>query len=227
MVKEKQISISIPVDTYTKLASLGDFYKVDIKKLINDILCVIGVNTNLITYTNNEYKWPLDTTFVFENLLEAGYHSRDLFNAILERLGVKGLFILDDFEVKLDEMYFLFNYLALETSNLFVDSFSVEMESGGMNIATDSFIDIKNLDGKALSKLEKIVKKIDAMDYPLPDELSDLELSTEIEKEDEYWRLYFRYQSSFEYTPEISSISKFIEKIFKKAGIISSKRRKT
>jgi hypothetical protein len=221
MVKEKQISISIPVDTYSKLASLGDFYKVDIKKLISDLLFVIGNCDQKITDYNNEYKVPVDVNFILQSLLRLGHDSyKELFNAVLERLGVKGLFNLNYFEAKLDEMYFLFDYEALKNSNLYIDNFQVVIESGDVNITTLSYIDVKNY-GKALRKLEKILKKIDAMDYSLPDELSDLELTTGLDYDDESGSLTIYFSpTSFEYAPKISSISKFIEHIFRKAGII-------
>jgi len=218
----KRVSLSIPEDNYAKLATLCDFYKLDVKQTISDILYVMGLKSQSIIYTNKEYKVPVKLTTIILDLFDAGFKTtHSLFNVVLEKLGVKGLFTLDDFDIKLDENHMWLLYIALEGCGLCVDEFDVTIGPGTMRLTATSFIDTENVSSEALEKLKGIVHNIEEEGKPNPPkEFYELEeYSIEIEEEEDSWALKFDCYASFDSSPKISTISKYFERIFKRAGI--------
>ena len=213
----KKTSLNIPDDSYKELASLSDFYKQDIKNVIISILDVVGVEGQRIINLGKEYKVPVKLINVMSHLFDGGFFSiYSLFNKILENLEVKGLYTLGDLDIDLDKNYMMLYYDALRGCNLQIDGFYITLEPGLSTLTTNSHIDIKKVDKKALGKLKRVVRSVE-----VPEEFYELEdYNIEIEEDEEPWILAIHcWAESLIYLPGIKRISKFVEQIYKKAGI--------
>lgn len=212
----KKLSLNIPDDSYEKLASLSDFYKQDIKSIVVSILDVVSLQSRGILNLSKEYKVPVKLDTVMFHLFDAGFNSiYSLFNEVLEKLEVKGLYLLEDFETKLDEDYIFFAYAALAGCNLHVDSFYLTID-GLKTLTTNSLIEVEKVSKQALGKLKELVQNIVE-----PEEFLNLEdYNIEIEEEEEFWTLRIDCMAeSLDYLPSVKQVSRFVEQIFKKAGI--------
>jgi hypothetical protein len=213
----KKVSLNIPDDSYKELASLSDFYKQDVKDVIISILGGVGGHARAIIHLSKEYKVPVELETVISHTFGAGFHSiYSLFDEILENLNVKGLYTLSDLDVNLDENYMFFWYDALVGCDLQIDGFYVTLEPGVKTLTTNSYIEVKKVNNKALGKLKKLVRSIE-----VPEEFDELEdYNIEIEEAEEFWILKIDCTAeSLNYLPTVDGMSKFVERIFKKAGI--------
>lgn len=215
----KKVSLNIPDESYKKLASLSDFYKLDVEDAIINLLDVVGIESQTILNLSKEYKIPIKLAGVISHIFFAGFRSlRALFNEILENLEVKGLYTLSDFDVDLDENYMWFHYDALVGRNLQIDSIDVALKPGLKSLSTTSYIEAKKLDSEVLGNLKKLIQS-DAV----REEFESLELedyNIEIEEEEESWILTIDCrEESLSYLPSVNRMSKFVEQIFKKAGV--------
>ena len=213
----KKVSLNIPDDSYKELASLSDFYKQDVKNAIVSILDVVGRHGRAIMNLSKEYKVPVKLNTVMYHVFGAGFQSTySLFDKILEILEVKGLCVLSDFDIDLDENYMWFSYDALVGCNLHIDGFYVDLRPGVKTITTRSYIEVEKVNDKVLRKLKELVGSVE-----VPEEFGDLEdLNIEIEEDEEFWTLIIVCtDESLSYLPSVSRISEFVERIFKKAGI--------
>ena len=221
----KRLSLGIPQNTHEQLVALSDFYKQDVAETINNILDVVGHLSQSIITIAKEYQVPVTLNATIQALFETGIHSTySLFNVLLENLGVKGLFALEDFDIKLDEKRMWFLYDALVGCDLYVDQFDVTVEPGVLRLTTTSFIDVEKVGSKALEELKTLVQTIEENeDLELPEEFYELEdYSVEVDEgeSDENWTLTVDCTAeSFDYSPTVRSISEFVGKIFEKAGI--------
>ncbi len=213
----KKVSLNIPDDIHKELVSLSDFYKQDVKSTIISILDVVSGEGKRVINLSKEYKVPVKLSTVISHLFRAGFDSMyGLFNDILEKLEVKGLYVLTDSEIDLDENYMLLLYGALVGCNLLVDEFDVTLESGLSVLTTKSYIKIEKVNEKALGKLEELIGGVE-----IPDFYDDLEdYAIEIEEDEEYLTLRIDLTAqSLGHLPSVKRISEFVERIFKKVGI--------
>jgi len=213
----KKVSLNISDDSYKELASLSDFYKQDVKEAIISILDAVGGHARAIINLSKGYEVPVELKTVISHTLGAGFNSiYSLFNEVLENLEVKGLYTLSDFDIDLDENYMWFSYDALVGCNLQIDGFYVTLKPGVKTLTTNSYIEVKKVNNKALRKLKKLVRSVE-----VPEEFDELEdYDIEIEEDEEFWTLKIDCTAeSFNYLPSVNRISEFVERAFKKAGI--------
>jgi hypothetical protein len=212
----KKLILNIPDDSYEQLAFLSEFYKQDVNSIVVSILDAVSQQSRGILNLSKEYKMPVELNTVMFHLFDAGFTAiYSLFNEVLEKLEVKGLYVLEDFEAKLDEDYIFFAYSALVGCNLHIDSFYLTID-GLKTLTTNSLIDVKKVSRQALGKLKELVQNIVE-----PEEFVDLEdYNIEIEEEEEFWTLKIDCMAeSLDYLPSVKQVSRFVERIFKKAGI--------
>ena len=217
-VMVKKVSLNIPDDIYEKLASLSDFYGQDVKNAIVSILDAVGWYGQRVMNLGKEYKVPVKLSTVMSHVFGAGFDSiYSVFNRVLEILEVKGLYTLTDFDIDLDENYMWFSYAALIGCDLQVDALYVDLRPGLKTLTTNSYIEVKEVNNKALKKLEKLVRTVE-----VPEEFERLEdYNIEIEEDEEFWTLRIDCtDESLNYLPSVKRISEFVAQVFKKAGII-------
>jgi len=215
----KKISITIPKDGYKELSSLSDFYELDVENAIISILDVVGKEGQWIINLSKDYKVPVKLTTVMSHIFSAGFHSmRAIFNEVLENLEVKGLYTLGDLDTDLDENYVWLHFDALVGCTLQIDGFSVVLEPGLKTLSATSYIEVKDVSNEALGKLKKLVKSDEVLEEFGALELEDY--SMEIEGDEEFCTLVIHcWAESLSYLPSIKRLSRFVEKLFKKAGI--------
>lgn len=213
----KKVSLNISDESYEKLASLSDFYKQDLENTIVTILDVVGSEGQWIINLSQEYKVPVKLDTVMFHMLDAGISSiYSLFNNVLEKLGVKGLYVLEDLEVDLDEDYIFLIYDALAGCNLHIDCFDLTLKSGLKTLSTRSLIKVEKINKQTLEKLKELVRSVAE-----PEEFVDLEdYHIEIEEDEEFWTLRIDCMAeALDYFPSVKRISKFVGQLFKKAGV--------
>ena len=218
----KKISLTVTEDSYKKLSSLSDFYNLDVENAIISILDVVGREEQWIINLSKDYKVPVKLTTVMSHIFFAGFHSmRTIFNEVLENLEVKGLYTLSDFDIDLDENYMWLSYAALRGCNLLIDQIDITLKSGLKGLTTHSYIEVKKVNNKVLGKLKELVESIEIP----PREFGDVtDYKIEVEEDDEFWHLRIDFtDESLSYLPSVKGISKFVERIFKKAGIKNKK----
>ena len=215
----KKISLTVPEDSYKKLSSLSDFYKLDVENALISILDVVGREGQGIINLSEDYKVPVKLTTVMSHIFFAGFDSmRAIFNKVLENLEVKGLYTLGDLDTDLDANYMLLHFDALVGCNLQIDGFSVVLEPGLKTLRATSYIDVKEVSNEALAKLKKLVKSDEVLEEFDALEIEDYNI--EIEEDEESLTLVIHcWAESLSYLPSIKRLSKFVEKLFKKAGI--------
>ncbi|MBT0160191.1 hypothetical protein G4O51_09425 [Candidatus Bathyarchaeota archaeon A05DMB-2] len=212
----KKVSLNIPDESFEGLKSLSALCKQDITQTIVGILETAGSQSSLLTYLSKEYKVPVDSKMMLHDVLNAAYHSIGLFNEVLEKLGAKGLFTLEDLCFDLDEDWFNFIFDGLSGNNLLVDNFDVKLKPGSKRVTTRSYINVEEVSAQALGKLKEVVE--DVME---PVEFADCEdFNVDVREDEEIWTLEVDYwAASWVYLPGIKNVSKLVKDIFKKAGI--------
>jgi len=215
----KKVSLKITDETYKNLVSLAGSHKENVEDVIAGILDVVGMFEYQITELGKEYKVPRTRKpdSVVLTLFDAGFHSlQALFNEVLEKLEVKGCYVLADIDVDLDKSYMFFYYTALRGCKLQIDSFAITLEPGIVTLSTSSLIEAAKIDAKALRKLKKIIK-----DAELPVDMENYLEDYNIEiQEEEFWDLKIDCTAeSLGCLPSVKGMSKFVKQIFKKAGI--------
>jgi hypothetical protein len=213
----RKVVLSIPDGNYRELASLSEFYKQDIKQTILEILESVGRNENFLKKMNKGYKVPAEPKWALDDVLNAGTDLIRSSNNVLELLQAEGLFTLNELSCDLDESSFDFSYEALKGSNLCVDQLFVTIEQGLKSLRAHSIIDAAKVGKKSIEKLEKLVEEIEQ-----PKEFYDVEeYDIDIEPEEEYPSLIIRCDAeSLGDFPNIKELSRFVERLFKKAGIL-------
>ena len=213
----KKVTVNIPDERYKGLVSLSESCDQNVKDVIVSILEVVGLHAKTIENLSKEYKVPVKLRAVIHHTFDAGFSSlHSLFNEILEKLDVKGFYVISDFEVDLNEDYMLFSYDALVGCDLKIESFYLTLERGGATLTTNSYIEVGKVNNKALEKLKNLVQNLETPECFQG--LDDYEI--EIEEDEEFWtfRIHCQAESLF-YLTSVTEISKFVQQIFKKAGI--------
>ena len=215
----KKVSLNISDDNYKELSSLSDFYNQDVEDVIISILDAVGMGASRIINLSKEYKVPVNLVSVIRQILDASICS--LSNEVLEKLEVKGLCRLEDFDIDIDLKHMWFYYSVL-TDKLQIDTFHLEIHPGLKYLDTKSYIDVEKVDSKALDKLYDLVESVE-----VPEEfglLEDYLIPAKIkinEEDEELWNLEVDCvaAASLNYLPSLKRISEFVEQIFKKVGI--------
>jgi hypothetical protein len=214
----KQLSLDISDNNYDELTSLSKLFNQGIEKTVTDILEVLGFEHRNLESLTKEYKLPfLTSRMVFSHFFDAARNSVGLFNDLLERLGAKGLYLLEDFDYDLEECEFTFSYSALVGNKLSVDSIWVTVEPGLKSLRAESIIDMEKIRQESIEKLKQIAK-----DFEEPSEFMDLE-NFDVNVEDEIEgiaSLVIECQAeTLEDIPNINVISRVLRKLLKNAGI--------
>jgi hypothetical protein len=217
----KKVSLNIPDDTYTELASLSDFHKEDVKDVIATILSAVGSYGERIMNLGKEYKVPVKLNNVMCRILDAGFNMMDgLSNQVLDRLEVKGLYVPGDVGIDFDENDLWLQYDAIRGCNLKIDEFCVWIGKV-VTLRTSSYIEVKKVNSNALTKLQKVVQNVEAREeFSGLNIDKDEECNIKIEEDEEFWTLVIECTvGSFGNLPSLKRMSKFVEQIFKKTGI--------
>lgn len=219
----KRVSLTVANDTYENLAALSDHYGEDVQDAIKDMLEIISMNSRWVTNLKDNYKVPVGLRNVLAHIIGVAFHSLSLFNKVLEKMDVKGLYTLEDFEVDLDENYMWLFYDALAGCHLKVDAFDITIKPGLKRLTTFTYIEVRKNSKRLLEDLKKFIQNIQASAEfdQIPEEFEYLEdYDIEIIEEGELWTLQIDcIADSFDNLPSIRRISRFIEQIFKKFKI--------
>ncbi|MEM2108780.1 MAG: hypothetical protein QXL10_05810 [Candidatus Bathyarchaeia archaeon] len=212
----RKVTLNIPEECFEELRSLGEFYKQDVKKTILEIIEAVSSKSSLLTYLCGEYKVPVNPRMVLGHMFSAAQSMMYVANEVLEKLGVKGLFTLEDFSFNIDERRFNFVFDCLSGSNLLIDYFDIQVEPGSIWVTTYLSISAEETDAEALSKLKEAVE-----DVSEPAAFADCEdFSVKIEEDEAIYTLKVDYMTDdWDYLPSIKHVVKLVKDIFKKAGI--------
>ena len=210
--------MNIPDDTYESMSSLSELYGQGISQTILDILKVINDDGGWMRQLQKDHKAPVELKRVLAQYLGAALYSTGFFNEILEKLQVKGLFTLQDYEFDLEQNTFTFNYATSGGSNFFMDQFFLTLESGLKSLRIYKLIEVAKVTEKSLEKLEQLAEEFEA-----PTEFNDLEeCSVIVEADPDYWNVIINCEAeSFEYFPKMKQLSRVMQRLLKNAGIQS------
>lgn len=212
----KRVSLTIPDEIYKELIALSDSYKLGIQETIISILKAVGMESRWIIDLRKDYEVPVNLTNVVTHVVSAAFHSLSLFNKILEKMEVKGLYRLEDFDFNLDKNYMLFYYSALAGCNLKIDAFDVTIQPGFKSLTTYSYIEVGKANKGILGDLKRFIQTVQ-----VPEEFDYLEdYDIEIIEEETFWILQINCTAdSFDNLLSIKEISRFVGQVFKKVGI--------
>lgn len=216
----KKVSLAIADEVYEKLAVLSSYYNEDVQDAIKELLETIGMESRWIMKQKDDYKVPVNLKRVLSDIIHAAYHSLGLFNEVLEKLDVKGLYKLEDFEFNLDERYMRFFYDAV-TDDLKIHAFDIILQNGSKHLTTFTYIEVGENEKRALESLKDYIQAILGELDQLPEEFEYAEdYNIEIIEEEELWTLQIDcIADSFDDFPSIKRMSNFVKQIFKKVGI--------
>jgi hypothetical protein len=217
----KKISLDIPDDTYKKLQDFGASYNQDPKDIICGLLEAVGFESYGIKEFGKEYRVPVTFQNVIGDILEAGISStKQLYNKVLEIVDAKGLYWFEDTgenEVDLEEnsIRVVFQEYG-DSPDLNVERLDFELAPGRKILSTQSMISAEKNTKRALNKLKKLVE---SFDYAA--EFGESEVTMEIiDEEVDYWLLKIDFAAEIlDDFPKVAIISKYVKKLFKKAGI--------
>jgi len=151
--------------------------------------------------------------------LEAGVSSIDqLYNKILECLGVKGLYWLDDWEaneIDLEENRTRLVYTG-GGENLRVDRLDFATDCSVKTLTAESTIYRENVTKEALSKLRRLVKNVQPTEEFGEPETFTIEID-EVDSDTYCLRINLTTEH-FEDFPSVVKMSELVEQIFEKAG---------
>ncbi|MEM3612664.1 MAG: hypothetical protein QW090_04835 [Candidatus Bathyarchaeia archaeon] len=212
----KRISVAIADDIYENLSAFSNYYNENIQNAIKSILKIISMESPWITNLKNDYKVPVNLINVLAHVFRAAFHSLSFFNKVLEKMDVKGLYMLEDFEFDLDKNYMWLYYSALANCNLKIDAFDLTIQPGLKSLTTYSYIEAGKANKRILRDLKRLIQSVQ-----VPEEFDYLEnYDIEIIEEEEFWTLKIDCKAdSFDNLQSIKRISSFVEQVFKKAGI--------
>ena len=208
----KKISLDLPDDNYEELASLGEFYNKDVKQVISVILHEICQKSSSIITLGKDYKGDLKLGQIMFFILSTGVEAIQLiFNNVLEKMGVKGLYLVDDFGYNLEKHDLWLHCVGFERSNLAVDAFHIHLksDSGGPTLETYSYIEIEKINSEKLEKLKKLIEQVD-----LPVEFCDIDnIDLIIDENEERVTLQINLEAeSLDDLPSLKVISRLISK---------------
>lgn len=96
----KKISLDLPEKDYEDLYSLGELYNKDVSRVILDVVNAVSMEAYSIKGIRKEFKVPIDLNSAIYAVLYAGRNAIDnIFNPMLDQLGVKGFYLLNDMEL--------------------------------------------------------------------------------------------------------------------------------
>lgn len=211
----KKISLDIPEKNYEELSSLGKLYNKDVSQVILDVIDAVSMESHSIKAIRKESEVTKDLTSAIHSVLFVGRAAIDtIFNPILDKLGVKGHYLLGDMEFDLNENYIWFNFTELRDSNLAIDEFGFFLESGVPSILASAHIETENIN------IEKLKKLIEEAEWPETEEYAEMDPfeASIIDEDEEIVTIQINLSAEIvDDLPSIKSLSKFIEKILKKA----------
>jgi hypothetical protein len=213
----RQVSLDISDKNYEELISLSRFYNQRIEKTIADILEAVGFDCKYLENLKKTYKIPAKLRMVLAHFFGASTYSMSFFNSFLEKLEVKGLFVLQDFEYDLEECDMSFSYAALQGSRLPFESLCFTVEPGTKSLRVESIIEVEKVDKQSLERLKQAVEHFEE-----PAEFMDLEgFNVEVEDDfPEFATLVINLGAeSIDDFPKARILSRVIKKLYKSAGI--------
>jgi hypothetical protein len=219
-----KISLNIPDDSYKELSRLADFYKLDVKDTILNILSEIGKSNDLIMNLSKQYKVPSESLGIaMSNILSLSQDTYYMIQrAVLDSFNVRGPYLMNHMEIDLEDVSMHFHFTGYaEDYNSLIGEFSFTVDTSQKTLQTYSVIEVEKVEKRALEKLKEIVK-----DFEMPEDFGELESCEFIidESDDEYWNLEIDcFAESLSDFPSLSTISKTVSKILKKAGITESR----
>jgi hypothetical protein len=218
----KKLELEVPDEVYEHLSSLCAFYKQDPHQIILKILEAVGREHSVLTCLSKRYTPTKDIEAALSEIISTFNHSSRLFDYIPNKLGVKGGFCLQDFDVNFEENYFMFYYSATPDNPSNIDSFDVTKEPGCVSLSTNTGFYVDEVGLEALNKLKQVAKK---QDFKLPNGFEDVDdIDVEIEENEEMWTLRINiWAEILEDLPTLKQVSQLIKRICRKAGISQKK----
>jgi hypothetical protein len=212
----KKISLELPEKDYETLSSLGKLYNKDGSQVILDLIDAVSTESYIIEKRQKESKVSIDLYSAIHSVLFAGRSAIDnIFNPILERFGAKGLYLWEDNEFDLDGNYIMINFES-NYSNLAINEFAFFLESGVPSIIASAHIENEKIN------IEKLRKLIEEADCPETEDYAELDSFETMLDEDDEESATIQINLSAETIddfPNIRALSKFVEKLLKKAKL--------
>ncbi|MEM2356127.1 MAG: hypothetical protein QW734_10125, partial [Candidatus Bathyarchaeia archaeon] len=218
----KRISLTVSDDVYEKWVALSSCYNEDLQDAIKGVLEAISMNSRRIISLKDHYRVPVNLGRALMHIIDDAFHSLSLFDEVLWKMDVKGLYKLEDFEVDLDENYMRLFYSALAGCSLKIDEFDITVQNGSKRLSTFTYIEVGENNKRALNGLKKYVQTIPWDVTQLPEELENFEEYLEefdigITEGEEFWTLQIDcIADSFNDLPSIRRLSRFVERLLKK-----------
>ena len=214
----RRLSLDISDKNYDELTSLSKLFNQGVEKTVTDILEVLGFECKNLENLTKEYKLPILTSrMILSHFIGAARSFIDLYNDVLERLGVKGLYMFSDFDYDLEGCELTFSYSALVGNKLSVDSIWMTVKPGFKFLRAESILDKEETSQESIEKLKQITKEFEE-----PSEFMDL-ATFDVNIEDEIEgmaSLVIECQiETLEDIPNVKVISTVLGKLLKKAGI--------
>jgi hypothetical protein len=212
--------VIIPDEIYKSLRPLAVLCKQDVDDVIVEILKAVGSNNYDITKLRESYRVPMTLEQLMKHILEAGVDSiEQLYDKVLEHLGVKGLYWFEDRsinEIDLEGDKIRIVYDAHTGAPDFVARLDFETDGRFKTLSTDSYMDLEEVSKEAVSKLKRLVKEVDP--YEEFDEPEDVSIEVVDDIDMCYLKMFFE-AATFDQLPTVARISSFVKKLFAKAGI--------
>ena len=214
ILMSKKLSLNVSEDRYEKLANLARECGVDLEEFMRALVEVVLLfSDEVLTIKRENPSYSLGE--VFSEVFQNAHRGRSLVREILRELDVKKGFMLSDVDFNLKDRYLMLWFDATGDCELFIDSFDITWEEDTVTLTTRTSIDVSEQTDKALKKLERTVNRI--VD---PWELELFEVK--INKSEDSWDLEVvcgEYEVHVENLPSLKQVSKFIERIFRRAGV--------
>ncbi|MDG6222939.1 MAG: hypothetical protein IAX21_00910 [Candidatus Bathyarchaeota archaeon] len=213
----KKISLDLPEKDYEELSSLGQLYNRDVNQVILDVINAVSTESHSIKTIRKESKVPIDLTSAIYSVFYAGRNAIDnLFNPILDKLGVKGLYLLNDMEFDIDDNSLSISFNAHKDCNLHIDEFNIWLESGGPSILASSYVETEKIN---IEKLRKLIEKADCPETEDYAELDTFETSM-LDEDEEIATIQINLSAeTVDDFPSIETLSIFVEKLLTKAKL--------
>lgn len=216
---QPRIVSNVSHESYGRLVALGEYYNKKVNEIVTEIVEVSSLSSRWITNRSEDYRVPVSLTNVISHLLFAGRLSTDsLFNDLLDRFEVKGLFVLSDLDINLDEISMWISFSAMNGCDLHVHSFDISL-TGLARLEATYPMDVKKDADLVFSRLKDIVDNVrDSIELPASfQDMMDFDI--DIDKEDEN-SLTLRVditEETLDHLPLISDISDLFFKILDKS----------
>lgn len=206
MNKRYTVSLTISDELYEKLNKLCREFNIKFEHFMRQLLDSLAETEDMLLKFKRDIKVPINTNSFFYNIFNTYCIIwTNLFSRVLEVLNARGYYVVDDFDIDLNEMNIYITYVALEHTKIPIDAFSILLARGFVHLSTISCI---NLSENEIVKLKERIKE-------RVDEFADLlDYRIEIEEGEGFQYLIIDIlEEKLEYLPSLQVISLVINKL--------------